>query len=62
LVESGDVLARELKGLITDQVIEKSAEPQKIRVCITDLTDHFERLAHHLMAPIAIGELEQIVL
>lgn len=62
LVESGDVLARELKGLITDRVIENSTGTQSIRVCITDLTDHFERLAHHLMAPIAIGELEQIVL
>lgn len=58
LVESGDVLARELRALIQD---EKSTERQ-IRVCITDLTDHFERLAHQLMAPEPINQLERIVL
>lgn len=58
LVESGDVLARELKALIQ----EEKAHKRQIRVCITDLTDHFERLAHQLMAPEPINQLERIVL
>lgn len=62
LVESGDVLSSELKALIADQVIEKSSGPRQIRVCITDLTDHFERLAQKLMAPEVINLLERIVL
>ncbi len=62
LVESGDVLARELKALIDDNILEKNPGPRQIRVCITDLTDHFERLAHQLMGSEAIHQLERIVL
>lgn len=62
LVESGDVLALELKALIQDSVLEKNQGPRQIRVCITDLTDHFERLAHQLMSPEPINQLERIVL
>lgn len=62
LVESGDVLASELQALFQDQVLETSEDPRKIRVCITDLTDHFERLAQKLMNPEVIHELERIVL
>lgn len=62
LVESGDVLAMELKALIQDKVLDKNHGPRQIRVCITDLTDHFERLAHQLMAPEPINQLERIVL
>lgn len=62
LVESGDVLAQELKALFDNSTIEKSSEKKEIRVCITDLTDHFERLAHQLMHPEIIGQLERIVL
>lgn len=62
LVESGDVLAQELEGLFQDKIIEKNQGSRQIRVCITDLTDHFERLAQKLMAPEAIGVLEKVVL
>jgi glutamate racemase len=62
LVESGDVLANELEGLFKDHVIQKSSGPRTIRVCITDLTDHFEKLAHQLMAPEKISDLERVVL
>lgn len=62
LVESGDVLAQELEGLFQDNIIERNPGPREIRVCITDLTDHFERLAHQLMAPEKITQLERVVL
>lgn len=62
LVESGDVLAAELKALIQDQILEQNYGKREIRVCITDLTDHFERLAHQLMSPEPINQLERIVL
>ena len=62
LVESGNVLADKLEDLFNKQITTPSKSDRKIRVCITDLTDHFERLAHHLMHPIAIESLEKVVL
>jgi glutamate racemase len=62
LVESGDVLAEELKALYQDHILVPDEGIRQIRVCITDLTDHFERLAHQLMAPEKISDLERIVL
>lgn len=58
LVESGDVLAEELRALN----IVNPAGTRQIRVCITDVTDHFERLAKDLMSPETLGPLEKIVL
>lgn len=63
LVESGEVLAQELDHLFKIGKIEKSqAVNRELRVCITDITDHFERLARDLMHPSQIGELEKVVL
>jgi glutamate racemase len=62
LVESGDVLSAEIEQLFDSGILIKAQGPRTIRVCITDLTDHFERLAHQLMAPESIGELERVVL
>lgn len=58
LVESGEVLTRELRALN----LAGGTGTRQIRVCITDVTDHFERLAHELMAPETLGPLEKIVL
>jgi glutamate racemase len=63
LVESGEVLSLQLKSLFESGKVK--AEPlnsRQIRVCITDLTDHFERLAQKLMYPESIGQLEKVVL
>lgn len=63
LVESGEVLSKRLHALFETKAIPKSSEKNReIRVCITDLTDHFERLAHQLMHPEHIGQLEKVVL
>ena len=63
LIESGEVLARQLSDLFQANILSKeSANSRQIRVCITDLTDHFERLAHYLMDPEPIGKLEKVVL
>lgn len=62
LVESGDALADELKALYQDNILIPDVGTRQIRVCITDLTDHFERLAHKLMAPEPITDLERVVL
>jgi glutamate racemase len=63
LVESGEVLAHMLEGLFQSGVIQKSEDDSRqIKVCITDLTDHFERLAEKLMAPEKIAQLEKVVL
>lgn len=62
-MESGEVLSLQLKSLFESGKIK--AEPlnsRQIRVCITDLTDHFERLAQKLMYPESIGQLEKVVL
>ncbi|MES2527305.1 MAG: glutamate racemase [Bdellovibrionota bacterium] len=58
LVESGEVLTRELKALNLTQ----STGTRQIRVCITDVTDHFERLAKELMYPETLGPLEKVIL
>lgn len=58
LVESGEVLTQELRALkLVDQT-----DTRQIRVCITDVTDHFERLAKELMSPETLGPLEKIIL
>jgi len=63
LIESGEVLADQLGQLFARGEITRSNESQRnIRVCITDLTDHFERLAEKLMRPEPIGQLEKVVL
>ncbi len=64
LVESGEVLSAELGQLFGNGGIEASSDGhgRQIRVCITDLTDHFERLATQLMDPEPIGRLEKVVL
>ena len=63
LVESGDVLGQRLEKLFANGVLSREdSDSRQIRVCITDLTDHFERLAQKLMAPEPIGLLEKVVL
>lgn len=63
LVESGEVLAEELNSLFKSGKLTPTHDnSRQIRVCITDLTDHFERLAQKLMAPEPIGSLEKVIL
>jgi glutamate racemase len=63
LVESGEVLAEQLERLFeTGQLTAAMESTRDIRICITDVTDHFERLAQKLMGPIRIGQLEKVVL
>lgn len=62
LVESGDVLALELEQCFTAKKLEPGTGTRQIRICITDITDHFERLAQKLMSPESIGPLEKVVL
>lgn len=63
LVESGEVLSEQLKNLFQKNIISANrGSGRQIRVCITDLTDHFERLALKLMEPEKIGQLERVIL
>lgn len=63
LVESGEVLTEQIAQLFQKGKLQPSKTPDReIRVCITDVTDHFERLAQKLMAPESIGKLEKVVL
>lgn len=63
LVESGEVLAERLEDLFKLDILKKEeANARQIKVCITDLTDHFERLATQLMSPERIAQLEKVVL
>jgi glutamate racemase len=64
LVESGEVLAETLMQLFQRGKAERDSQAslQSIRLCITDLTDHFERLAHQLMRPLPIHSFERVVL
>jgi glutamate racemase len=63
LVESGEVLASRIASLFQSGKVTPAISPgRETRVCITDLTDHFERLAQKLMEPEPIGQLEKVVL
>lgn len=63
LVESGEVLFEQLTELFNSGVLKRSqSNTREVRVCITDLTDHFEKLAQKLMYPERIGQLEKVVL
>lgn len=63
LVESGEVLSDELSQLFDSNMIERNDTGiRDLRVCITDLTDHFEKLAQKLMYPENIGQLEKVIL
>lgn len=63
LVESGEVLSDRLVDLFKNKTLQKSSgNNRQIRICITDITDHFERLAQKLMSPEPIGELEKVIL
>ena len=63
LVESGEVLYQQLHALFNNGTIRPAeGDTRQVRVCITDLTDHFERLAQQLMHPEPIGQLEKVVL
>lgn len=62
LVESGEVLSGTLKRMFDDGRLKPSASfAREIKVLITDLTDHFERLARQLMEPETFS-LEKVVL
>lgn len=62
LIESGEVLGEQLQELMNQGIIDKSVDKdRKIRICITDITDHFERLAQQLMKPENFS-LEKVVL
>jgi glutamate racemase len=65
LVESCQVLAARLEAMFSQGTLERAPDSQrknrKIKVCITDLTDHFERLAQDLMRP-EVFDLEKVVL
>ena len=63
LIESGEVLSEQLSQLfVSDRLKKSDGSSRNIRVCITDLTDQFERLAEKLMSPYHIGQLEKVVL
>jgi glutamate racemase len=62
LVESGEVLSERLNVMFNQKVLDRSTSSQRqVRVCITDITDHFERLASQLMHPEKF-DLEKVVL
>lgn len=62
LVESGEVLADKVQSLFQDHILVPDVDARQLRLCITDLTDHFERLAHQLMAPEVFTQIERVVL
>lgn len=63
LIESGEVLGDQIEELFAQGRLNKSSSDSRlIRLCITDLTDHFERLAHQLMGSQGINSLERVVL
>lgn len=63
LIESGEALAQELTERFKSGKIKAEASgDQDIRICITDVTDHFERLAKTLMYPHAVKNLEKVIL
>jgi glutamate racemase len=63
LIESGEVLAEKLTQMFNSGELERSTENQRsIRLCITDVTVHFERLAQQLMDGEKLLPLEKVVL
>jgi glutamate racemase len=62
LIESGEVLGQRLSALFDSGELQRAPEGEReIRICITDITDHFERLAQQLMKPETFS-LEKVVL
>jgi glutamate racemase len=62
LIESGQVLTQKLIHLFDSGEVSLAKESDRtIRICITDVTDHFERLAKQLMGRINFS-LEKVVL
>lgn len=62
LVESGEVLSKTLQRMFEQGGLKHSgSSSREIKVLITDLTDHFERLARQLMRPETFA-LEKVVL
>jgi len=62
LVESGEVLGKQLELLFSMGKLKWCPDnARQIKVCITDLTDHFERLALKLMEPQSFT-LEKVIL
>ena len=63
LIESGEVLAEKLTQMFQSGILARSTENQRsIRLCITDVTVHFERLAQQLMDGQQLLPLEKVVL
>lgn len=63
LIESGEVLAEKLTQMFNSGELTPSSEKQRsIRLCITDVTVHFERLAQQLMDGEKLLPLEKVVL
>ena len=63
LIESGKVLGKRLNELFQAGSLSQAPDrsSREIRICITDITDHFERLAQQLMKPETFT-LEKVVL
>jgi len=63
LIESGEVLAQELRELMDQKTLKENLESfRQIRLCTTDVTDHFERLAREMMKPMSLGPLEKVII
>ncbi len=63
LIESGEVLAEKLTQMFDSGKLVRSIGNQRsIRLCITDVTVHFERLAQQLMDGQQLLPLEKVVL
>ncbi len=63
LIESGEVLAEKITQMINEKLVVPSTENQRsIRLCITDVTIQFERLAQQLMDGQQLLPLEKVVL
>lgn len=63
LIESGKVLGKRLNEFFQAGTLKEAPDNsfREIRICITDITDHFERLAQQLMKPETFT-LEKVVL
>lgn len=63
LIESGEVLGEKLTEMFRSSELTKSTDSKRqIRLCITDVTVHFERLAQQLMGEQQLLPLEKVVL